>query len=481
MLCRKYNWLLLIIPLLGCGIPGIAPLPPLAPLPEDFKSFQKQDQNLFVDVPPYRLFFTDTLLCRLIDTALWYNYDLKIALLRVDQFRAHYEKAAGLRKPFVTAQAGPGFWKYGAFTQEGVGNFDTKFSSNIPANKVVPYPVLPNYNIGLNMSWEADIWKKLKQAKQAAFLRMQASYSGMQFFKTRIVEQVARIYYELLALDFVLKTLRENLEVQKKAVEIVQVQKESGYATALAVQQIEAQFITMQITLKEVERTSVALVTELNNWLGRTQRVIVRSKSSFMATYHSKLDSFPVSNQILLRRPDVVAAEQILSAAQLDVSAARKQFFPSLRLNAFLGFTSFSLLHWFNVTSLASEAFAGLAAPLINRSAIKAHYKYAEKERLIAFFNYQKATISAYNEVRQYLQQLNIVRQNYDFQKRRLRILDAARKTANDLYIANYANYLEIVTAQNAYWQAVLDVAHIKKQLWTLDMALYRALGGGWK
>ena len=162
-----------------------------------------------------------------IDTALGRNLDLKIALQRITVARANYGISQGALLPQVDAVATAGLDRYGRYTMNGVGNFDTNLSDNVNGPSLIPNPT-PDFFIGFRASWEVDIWGKLRNRRRAAYNRVLASVEGRNVVVTALTAEIARLYYTLLALDAEGEIIRENVTLQQQAVELVEVQKQAG-------------------------------------------------------------------------------------------------------------------------------------------------------------------------------------------------------------------------------------------------------------
>ena len=156
------------------------------------------------------MFFKDKSLIALIDTALQNNLDLKMAIQRIEMARSNIMISQGALLPSVNAEVSAGGRKFGDYTMDGVGNYDTNFSGNINDDRRIPGPVLPDYFVGLRSSWEVDIWGKLKTQRKGAYSRFLASEKARQAITTSLVAQVAGYYYELIKLDTELNIIKKN-------------------------------------------------------------------------------------------------------------------------------------------------------------------------------------------------------------------------------------------------------------------------------
>jgi multidrug efflux system outer membrane protein len=238
-------------------------------------SFTGTTDSVTIAQIKWKDFFKDPLLVDLIDTALKNNYDLKKAVQRIEMAQAALMYRQGALLPVVTAEGSGGVRKFGEYTMDGVGNYDTNFSTNIGPDKHIDKH-LQDYFLGLRSSWEIDIWGKLRKQKEAAAMRFLATEKGRQLITTSLIAQVGRLYYELLALDNELMIVRRNEELQGKAVETIKIQKEGGRANELAVRQFVAQYLNTQALEAQKLQQIVELENQLNALLGRFPQPIRR-------------------------------------------------------------------------------------------------------------------------------------------------------------------------------------------------------------
>lgn len=456
----------------GCSTMKETTLPEGVQLPGKFSSSTDTTSN----VVGLKDFFVDPNLQRLIDTALANNFDLKIALQRIQTASAHTRIAHANRLPSVNAVGGVSVDRYGKYTLNGVGNFDTNLSPNINEKQSIPNPT-PDYFFGFRSSWEIDIWGKLKDKRQAALTRYLASQKGRQWLTTQVVAEVASRYYQLMALDYQLKIIQHNIDLQKRGLEVVEAQMTGGRATALAVRQFKAQVLHTQTAEIDIRQSIVRTENELNNLLGRFPTTVARD-SSIIAKAVPLHISAGLPSEVLLRRPDIQEAELELMATKADVRAARKAFLPSLNLNPYLGLNAFKLPLVFSGASLAAGAVGSLAGPIINRGAIIGGVNIANAQQLTAFYNYQKNIVQAYQEVITQLQAIDNLKKAFNLKTEEVKTLTEAVATANDLYLAGYASYLEVIMAQGSVLQAEMEQITIKKQIFDSLINLYRSLGG---
>lgn len=424
----------------------------------------------------WRDFFSDPYLARLVDTALKNNQELNITLQEVEMAKNEVKAKKGELLPSVGYRAGAGIDKAGRYTSQGAGDASTEIT---PGKKVPDY--LGDFIVGLEADWEVDIWHKLHNAKDAEIARYLATVEGKNFVLTNLIAEIAGSYYELLALDYQLNIVKQNIGLQQNALAIVKVQKQAGRANELAVQKFEAEVKGTQSRefelLQEIKETE----NRINFLLARYPQEIPREKSDFLNLPLTPVRA-GVPSQLLANRPDIRQAELELAAAKLDVKVARAQFYPSFNISAMLGFNAFnpSYLVKFPESLIASLA-GDLAGPLINQNAIKAAYLSANARQLQAVYNYERSILNGYIRVANQLSNIGNLQNTYEQKIKQVDALSKSIEISDALYKAARADYFEVLMTQRDALEARLDLASIKKEQLSAVINMYKELGGGWQ
>jgi NodT family efflux transporter outer membrane factor (OMF) lipoprotein len=334
---------------------------------------------------------------------------------------------------------------------------------------------------GLQTSWEADIWGKLRNSKKAAISRYLGSIEGKNFVVTNLVAEVANTYYELLALDNKLEILRKTIQLQKNGLEIVKIQKEAAVANELAVKQFEAQLYNSQSQEFDLLQQIAENENKMNALLGRFPQNIVRDQTTFTAQMPKDI-KVGIPAQMLKNRPDIQQAEQELIATKCDVRAARAAFYPSLNLTGSVGFQAFKTSYLFTTPESVIYSIIGdLTVPLVNRSAIKADFNKANAYQLEALFTYQRFILNGFVEVSNELSNIKHSEQTFSLKSKEAEALTKAVEVSIDLFKSARANYLEVLMAQRDALGATLELIEAKKQQFNSVTNIYKALGGGWQ
>ena len=421
----------------------------------------------------------DSLLVQLIDSVLVRSNDIKIGFLEMAASRADFVYQRGLRMPTVGGVVQPSLRRFGKYTMDGVGNFDTKFSTNITRDQVIPEH-LPDLQIGVQSSWEWDIWGKLAKRKRASALRYLATESGQQWLITSLVAEVASAYGQLIALDKEMDILKANIDIQRKAFELVKVQKEAGVVNESAVQQLEAQLLNSRAQEGDVLQQITVLENQVRYYLNKPGAVIKRSPFPFQCSLDSTLFAHVQIDQ-LERRPDIRQAKLNLSAAFESKESAKLALKPSVVLSGILGVQGFQPAYLFQLpASMAYQLLGGITTPWLNRSAISADILRTDAQWKVQDLAYQNALIQGYLEWDTQVKSLGYLQRQSQLKEREVLLTKGAINTVGTLFLTANASYLEVLTAQQNALRSELELLEYSRKRWTHAIQLYRVLGGGW-
>ena len=459
---------LLTIP--SCNIPELCRPDKGKPLPETFNGEINWENSACVELHE---FFNDPSLTNLVDQALVDNQELKILAQDIRIANNEVYARRGAYFPFISFGARAGAEKSGDFTREGA------VESNLTANgKSFPQP-LPDFLVATNVSWEIDIWKKLRNARSAAALRYLGTNDGRNYVVTRLIADIAEEYYDLLALDKRLETLDKTIDLQEKSLEFAKAKKEAGRGTELPVQRFQAEVRKNQSEKLIIAQEIVEAENRINFLAGRFPQPIERQSVDFINLNLHTL-SAGVPAQLLQNRGDIRQAERELAAAGLEVQVARARFYPALNISAGVGYRAFDSGFLFSTpASLVYNAFGDVVAPLINRNAIKAAYMTANAEQLQAVYKYQRTVLNAFTEVINYLSKVEKYGQSIEIKKQQLEALESSVDSATKLFQNARAEYVEVLLAQRDLQDAKVVIIETKKQQLTAIVDAYQALGGG--
>jgi multidrug efflux system outer membrane protein len=418
-------------------------------------------------------FFGDPTLTRLIDEGLAANRELKILEEEVRVAANEFLSRRGAYLPFVGFRGAAGLGKHSQFTPEGAAEEQLQY---LPGKN---FPGVPgDFLFGLDVLVPLDIWRELRNARDAARQRYLAAVERRNDFVTRMVADIAENYYALLALDRRTEVLDQTIALQEKSLETARAMFAAGRATELAVQRFRAEVRKNQSEKLIVRQEIVEAENRINFLAGRLPQPVERAAVNFFdLALHPLSVGTPV--QLLENRPDVRQAERELAAAGLDVKVARARFFPRVDVSGYVGYQAFNPRYLFYPEAFATNIAGDLTAPLVNRAAIRAEYRTANARQLESVYNYQRVVLSAYTEVVNRVAMAENYQKSIDIKKQQLTALEASVDAATKLFQNARAEYVEVLLAQRDLLEARTVLIDTKRQQLSAVVNAYQALGGG--
>ena len=438
-----------------------------APIPATYRDVAEPDTNTIANIP-WKIFFTDPALQQLIDTAIRNNYDMQVALKNID--------AAQL----LVSQSKLGYLPEARLQATGSINRPSDNSLNgLSLKQFLGKSHVEDYSMGVVLSWEADIWGKIKNRQSRALASYLQTTEARKAIQTNLVAAIANGYYNLLMLDAQIAIAKKNLLLNDSTLRIINLQFQAGQVTSLAVQQAEAQrlvavqiipFLEQNITVQENALSILTAVPPVT-----IQRTTSINDVSFTTDLATGIPAALVSN-----RPDVRAYELALTIANSTVGIAKANMYPSLAITAAAGINAFKASNWFNIPASLFGAVAGsITQPLFQRKELKTQYELAKIERDKSVLEFRQAVLNAVGEVSDALVQTQKIREQELVAVKRVGTLQQAISNADLLFRNGMATYLEVISAQSNTLQGELELAALKKDELTAVVDLYRALGGG--
>lgn len=411
----------------------------------------------------WKTLFTDSYLQGYIEEGLQNNMDVRIAIQQM-----------------VAAEAYAKQGKAGYLPTLSVGSNYTRqeFSENSQFGSIFSGG-LDTYDITANLSWEADIWGKIrsnKRATQAAYLQ---SVAGHQAVKTQLISSIASTYYTLLALDAQFAVTKQTIATRESGVETIKALKEAGQVTQIAVDQNIALYNNARALQVDIETAIFKAENTLSILLGKSPQAFERSTLDLQKIDEDVTLGVPAT--LLTNRPDVMAAEYNLINAFELTNVARSNFYPSLTLTASGGFQSLELDKLLNANSLFATIVGGLTQPLLNQRKLKTQKEVALAQQEQALLQFKKTLLIAGSEVSNALFTYESETKKFEFRKNEVEALRTAEANSEELLNNGFANYLDLLTARQSALSAELNVIDSKLQQLTTVVSLYEALGGGWK
>lgn len=438
-------------------------------LPGTYLASTSTDTTTVADMP-WKNFFTDATLQTLIDSAIIRNNDLQIAVKNLEAARLTLRQAKLGNVP--TADL--------AITANSTRPSDNSLNG-LSLSQYLSSKHVEDYTASVNISWEADVWGKIRSQKAAALAAYLQTDEARKAVQTEVVTNVSQGYYNLLMLDAQLDVARKNLRLNDSTLNIVRLQFNAGQVTSLAVQQTEAQQETAAQLVPQFEQAIAIQENALSVLAGKLPDHITRGADMASTIVPQNL-SAGVPTALLSRRPDVRGSELEVTRANADVGYNKANMYPAFRITATGGVEAFKASNWFNIPASLFGIVAGsIAQPLIEHGQLKTKYEIAKVEREKSVINFRQSVLVAVGEVSNALVTIDKLNQQQTIAANRTKTLQQATNNANMLFRNGMANYLEVITAQSNVLQSELELVAIKKAQLDATVDLYRSVGGGWR
>ncbi|MGM8363519.1 TolC family protein [Flavobacterium sp. ARAG 55.4] len=447
---------------------------PEVDLPDTFRnddtSVQK-DSASNIALINYKEFFKDPVLVNLIDQAVQNNYDMQIALKQIEFASLGYKQSKWANVPTVNATV----------AAANISRPSDNSLNGLSLGQFLGQKYIEDYSTSVNISWEADIWGKIKGAKEEVLADYLKTQEAAKAVKTRLVSEVVTGYYNLLMLDKQLEITQNNLTFADSTLTILNKQQELGMITSLAVQQQE---ITKDQILKNipviegainVQENALSILTgSLPDQIERNLRLDEVIVPEALST------GYP--SQILSFRPDVKSRELDFRRSIASIHVAKTSMYPSLNITAQGGINSFKASNWFELPgSLFGVAAGSLLQPILNGKQLKTRYEQSKISSEQAELNFKQSVLTAVAEVSDAMVQIQKLEQQQKIAEGLVERSKTIVTNSVTLYKYNEANYLDVIIAQTNKLKSELDLAAIKTQKLNAITMLYRSLGGGWQ
>ncbi|MGH8470990.1 MAG: efflux transporter outer membrane subunit [Gammaproteobacteria bacterium] len=408
---------------------------------------------------PWWQILRDSELQKLVRISLRENKDLHQALASIEEFQARLAIARMDFAPQLSATA----------NAPALGRMN---ATSIPG-----FPTPSSYYIQGNLSWEIDIWGRVRRATEAARADLLAREENRRAVVLVLVSGVAQAYFDLRQLDMQLDIVRRTLQSWEASVRIARARLRQGLIPKLDADQFEAERANAASRAAELKRQMVQKENELNVLLGRNPAQIPRGRA---LTEQMLPPAVPAGlpSELLQRRPDILQAEQQLTAATARIGVAQSERFPKITLTGLLGLASPQL------ATLGSGAFGSaglaLAAPLFNAQALGFQQRAAEAQAKQAVAQYDQTILVAFREVEDALVAVDTAREQTEAQESQVASLRSALHLAELRYKGGLSNYLDVLTAKRNLFDAELALTATQRLHLVSIVQLYKALGGGW-
>jgi multidrug efflux system outer membrane protein len=409
--------------------------------------------------------FPDAALRGLIDEALVNNRDLVAATYRIEEAAAAADAA---RSQFFPTLDGQGSATRGRSSQEN-GPIPPGFN-----------PYFNSFNLGALLSYEVDLWGRVRKSNESARARLLASEYARATVQSILVASVAAAYIDLRAADRQLEIARTTLASRKESLEIVRKRVQEGVSSDLESGQAEVLLHQAEVAVPTAERAIRLKENEISLLLGRMPGGVQRGQSLEALAGRMRV-SAGLPTALLERRPDVLAAEQNLIAQNADIGVAKAAYFPALRLTGQGGLLSNDVDQLFESTARTWAFTPSLAGPIFDGGRIRANVKATEARQKQSLAKYEKSIQLAFRESADALISYAKAGEIVGRQRDLVGSLQKVTDLASARYEGGASSFLEVLDAERNLFDGELALTDTLRLRSLSVVDAYRALGGGWK
>ena len=431
--------------------------------PANFRSDPVPNDKSFADLDWWKV-YQDATLQALVHEAFTNNYDLRIAMTRVEQSRALAMQA---RSEFVPSL------NYNGSVSRGRNE---EFGSAVPNNG----RTLSSAATTLNAFWEVDLWGRVRRLNEGARARFLASEEARRGVRLTLLSDVAANYFRLLELDRELEIAGRTTNSFSESLRIFSRRLAGGTASALEAARAEAALADANAAIPFILDAITSTENELSLLLGRIPGPIGRSNSVLEVMLPPDIPA-GLPSSLLERRPDVREAEQLLHSATAQIGEAVAEFFPKIGLTALFGKVSPELSAFTAGSANAWGIGANATGPLFEGGRLVGQYHQAKALKDEAVLRYRQTTLIAFRDVSDALSSHERLGEARQQRSRQVTALETAVKLSSERYVAGKASYYEVLEAQQQLFPAELNLARTQRDQLLAIVALYKGLGGGWQ
>ncbi len=447
--------------LAGCAVGPNYKRPPINS-PAEFRGDNQFANISFKELDWWQV-YEDPTLQALTREALTNNYDLRIAMARVEQAQAVAMQARARFVPSV---------EYSGAVGRGRNSL---FGSAFPTDGTTASSAVAT----LNAFWEVDLWGRVRRLNESARAQLLASEEARRGVRLTLLSDVASAYFELLELDQELQIAYQTTNSFGESLRIFSQRVEGGTASALQSSRAEAALDDAAASVPNIRQRISSTENELCVLLGRNPGPIDRPTTLL----NQRMPEIPAGlpSTLLERRPDIRQSEQNLRSDNAQIGVAVADFFPKIGLTALLGKISPELsaftLGSANAWGVAAEA----SGPIFEGGRLVGQYREAKAVRTEGELQYRRTILNAFREVSDSLVLGTQLAEARQFQAHEVTSLETAVKLSSERYVAGKASYYEVLEAQQQLFPTQLSLARTQRDQLLAVVSLYKALGGGWR
>lgn len=411
--------------------------------------------------------FQDEVITRLVKTALVQSNDLEAATQRVLEARAQLSITRSQLAPQVTAS--------GSFTAARISSIGSFNFIPAGANLADSYT-----QAGLNLSWELDIWGRIRRLSESARAQYLAQEEARHAVVSSLIADVITTYLTMRELDLELQIARKTKDIAENGLKLTNLRRERGVSTGLDVRQAEQLLYTATAQIPATERAIAETENSLNVLLGQNPGDVPRGKPLVELAGPVEVPA-GLPSDLLERRPDIRQAEQTLIATNAQIGAAKAQFFPQISLTGLLGVQSRALGDLFSGPARNQSISPAGVLPLFNAGQLRNNLRLSEAQQREALANYRKTIQTAFQEVSSALADYQKNREQRAQEELLVQALQGTDRLSTLRYKGGIDSYLQVLDAQRNEFSGELTLAQLRKNELLSLVELYRALGGGWQ
>jgi outer membrane protein, multidrug efflux system len=457
---------LAVLVLTGCAVGPNYQRPKIAPPPAFRGSSETQGAASLADVKWFEV-FKDEQLQSLIRAALAHNYDVREAAARVEAERAALGITRADQFPTVAGSAD-------LTTQRAARN------GSIPLPQGFKQERTFGTIAGNLLSYEVDIWGRLRRATEAARANLLASEENQKAVVMTLVSDLSTAYFNLLELDQELAIAKRTLATREDSLRLIRTRQSRGLATTLDLRQAEQLVQVAAEAIPGIEQRIEETENQISLLTGANPAPVARahrlSEQQLPPTIPAGLPS-----SLLDRRPDIRAAEENLVAANASIGVAKAAYFPQISLTGLFGFQSNQLSSLFTAPAKEWQFTPQLTQPIFTGGRIKSNVRFAKAQRQIALVQYERTIQTAFREVADALVQYKKVKEISGTQQRLVATLEDRSRLSYRRYRGGVDTLLNALDADRDLFDAELRLAQVRRDELVSVVQLYRALGGGWQ
>lgn len=490
----KITFIAMSVLLMGC-LPQSKYTPPKFEEPEKFRIAETEVEgdsliettafegdSLIYTVDSTKLawknYFQDEQLSELINAGLKHNFDLRVAMKRMEMYHLQFKQSKLELLPSLNAVIANPNYQFRSEDFHSSAN-DKWYDGETPPESMFLYRA--QHRTGLVFNWELDVWGKIRSQKEERLFEYLSTVEAKNAIQTQLVADIASGYYNLLSLYAQLDVAKSNFQLSQRTLKMVRLQYESGNTTALAKQQTKSLMLATKSLIPRLKQKISEQENLIQLLTGKTPREIKLSSSNFEDNYEGIETNYSIPLLMVSYRTDVRRAEHNLWAANAKVGVKQAMQYPRLSIDLGIGVNSILPSNWVNIPgALFGSVIGNLTQPIFNKKRLRTAFETAQLERDIKEIEFQQTVYQSITEISNLLTLMNALDEQIAIAEEQVENSELTISQSNLLFNSGYANYLEVINAQKVALDSEIQLSELKEERLQLRVMLYKALGGGW-